>query len=148
MERKGVITCAECKGGRIALNKQEIIATWPKWKQDLIGHFKQEGETVKKTLTEQIVDQFKTAMKEKHIDQSRIAEILGVTRANVSAMFTKQRSLSLRSIERVANAIGGEIEIKFIPAKTEIDLLREEIERLRKQLNAKRYVENGTLNNK
>lgn len=103
---------------------------------------------MKKSLSEQIVWQFKEVMREKHIDHSRIAEIMGVTRANVSAMFTKQRSLSLRSIERIANAIGGEIEIKFIPAKSELELLREENERLHKQLGAKLYVENGTLNKK
>lgn len=101
-----------------------------------------------KSLTEQIVGQFKVAMKEKRIDQSRIAEILGVTRANVSAMFMKHRNLSLRSVERLAEAIGGTLEIKFTPEKTELELLREENAKLKKQIEAKRYVENGTLNRK
>lgn len=52
----------------------------------------------------------------------------------------------LESRERLAEAIGGEIDIKFIPMKSELELLREENEWLRKQLSAKRYVENGTLN--
>lgn len=124
------------------------VSTWPKWKQDALGILHVKEENMKKSLTENIVEQFKAVMREKHIDQSRIAEIMGVTRANVSAMFTKQRGLSLKSIERLAEAIGGEIDIKFIPMKSELELLREENERLKKMLGAKRYVENGTLNKK
>jgi len=144
MERKGVITCAECKGGQIALNKQEIIATWPKWKQELVGI--KRGDFMEKTNIERLLGQFELAMANKGLNMKDIANVLGCTRANISYLFKKKNNLNMATIERFALAIGGTIEINFIPSKPEIELLREENERLRKQLGAKRYVENGTLN--
>lgn len=118
------------------------VSTWPDWKQNALGILHIKGESVKKSLSEQIVEQFNAVMSEKKLTQTE----LGATPANVSRFLSTSENLTLKILERIANAIGGEIEIKFIPSKTEIELLKEEIERLKKQLGAKRYVENGTLN--
>lgn len=99
-----------------------------------------------KSLSENVIAQFKNAMKAKNINQTELGVKMGATPANVSRFLSTSENLTLKTLERIANAIGGEIEIKFIPSKTEIELLKEEIERLKKQLGAKRYVENGTLN--
>jgi transcriptional regulator with XRE-family HTH domain len=123
---------------------REIIATWPKWKRELAGH--KEREAMKKSLSEQIVEQFRAIMRDKKLSQTEVGAKMGATPANVSRMLTKKENLTISTIERLAAAIGGVLEVKFIPEKTELDLLREENERLKKMLGAKRYVENGTLN--
>jgi len=103
---------------------------------------------VKKSLSEQIVEQFKAVMSDNKMTQTELAVKMGATSANVSRMLTKKENLTTLTIERIATAIGGVLEVKFIPEKTELELLREENERLKKMLGAKRYVENGTLNKK
>lgn len=103
---------------------------------------------MKKSLSEQIVEQFKAVMSNKKMTQTELGVKMGATPANVSRMLTKKENLTISTIERLAAAIGGVLEVKFIPEKTELDLLREENERLKKMLGAKRYVENGTLNKK
>lgn len=94
------------------------------------------------------MEQFKAVMKEKHIDHVAIGAKMGVSRANISCFFTKGRNLTVKTVERLAEAIGGTLEIKFTPEKTELELLREENAKLKKQIEAKRYVENGTLSKK
>lgn len=101
---------------------------------------------MEKSLSEHVIDQFKAVMKERGLNQTELGVKMGATPANVSRFLSTSENLTLKTLERIAKAIGGEIEIKFIPAKTELELLREENERLKKQLSAKRYVENGTLN--
>lgn len=124
------------------------VSTWPGWKQNALGVLRIKGEPMKKSLSEQIVEQFKAVMSEKKLTQTELGVKMGATPVNVSRFLSTSENLTLKTLERIANAIGGEIEIKFIPAKSELELLREENERLRKQLGAKRYVENGTLNKK
>ena len=119
----------------------EIIKTWPKWKQRLAG-----AEIMGKSLSENVIAQFKNAMKAKNINQTELGVKMGATPANVSRFLSTSENLTLKTLERIANAIGGEIEIKFIPSKTEIELLKEEIERLkkttwRKALRRKRHAE-------
>lgn len=125
---------------------KEIMATWPKWKRELAGY--KERENMKKSLSERVVNQFKETMKQRKIKQQELADKLGVKKQNISQLFVKGRSLTLTTLEKIAKAIGGDIEINFIPEKTELELLREENERLKKMLGAKRYVENGTLHKK
>lgn len=124
------------------------VSTWPKWKQDALGILHAKGENMKKTLSEQIVEQFRAVMNDKKMTQTELGVKMGATPANVSRMLTKKENLTTSTIERIAAAIGGVLEVKFIPEKTELELLREENERLKKMLGAKRYVENGTLNKK
>lgn len=124
------------------------VSTWPKWKQDALGILHAKGGNMKKSLSEQIIEQFKTVMRDKKLSQTELGAKMGATPANVSRMLTKKENLTTSTIERIAAAIGGVLEVKFIPEKTELELLREENERLKKMLGAKRYVENGTLNKK
>lgn len=124
----------------------EVIATWPEWKRELAGH--KESKNMTKALSESILEQFRAAMIDRGMNQTDVAIKSGVSQASVSFLMNGTRNLTLKTIERLATAIGGTVEIKFIRSKTEIELLREENERLKKQLSAKRYVENGTLNKK
>jgi len=89
-------------------------------------------------LSKNINEQFIAAMAELGINRSQLAKRLGITHANVDSFLSLKKGLTVRTIEKVAAAIGGRLEIRFIRNRTELELLREEVASLKAQLEAEK----------
>lgn len=90
-----------------------------------------------KTLSESVAEQFKATMTDRGMTQIDVAIRSGVSQAEISSFLSGTRCLPLKKIEKLATGIGGTVEIIFTRSKTEIELLREENERLKKQIASK-----------
>ena len=60
-----------------------------------------------------IINGLKVAMEEKRLNYTDIAEKIGVSRSNISYIFTGARTLNVRTIEKLAEAIGCRVSFKI-----------------------------------
>ncbi len=58
-------------------------------------------------------------MKEKGLNYSKIAKKLNVSRARISALFSCQHNVTLKTLIAVADALDCDLEIKLIPREVE-----------------------------
>jgi transcriptional regulator with XRE-family HTH domain len=67
-------------------------------------------------IVSDVIDRLKEAMQEKGINQTDLAKQLGCTKAHVSQLLSKKSgNFTLRTIERVAKAIGYELVVTLQP---------------------------------
>ena len=95
-------------------------------------------------MIKQVLAEIKDYIDKKNILIADVAARMGVKRPNVYAIL-RSKNPTTKTLQALVEVLGGTLEIKFVPKKDEIELLREENEKLKKQLAAYRYTQNGTL---
>lgn len=89
-------------------------------------------------IARKIIKELTNAMVEAGLTHSDIAKRIKKSCANVAFFLSDRDGMSTRTIDELTKAIGGQWEIKLIRNKTENELLREQIESLKAQLEAKK----------
>ena len=84
--------------------------------------FKAEWEALEPEF--QIIKAFLNGRKEKNITQKQLADITGITQADISRMETGNSNPSLQTIQRLAAGLGMMVKLEFvpIPTKTQINV--------------------------
>ena len=84
--------------------------------------FKAEWEALEPEF--QIIKANLNGRKEKNITQKHLADITGITQADISRMETGNSNPSLQTIQRLAAGLGMMVKLEFvpIPTKTQINV--------------------------
>lgn len=78
--------------------------------------FKAEWEALEPEF--QIIKAILNGRKEKNITQKQLADITGITQADISRMETGNSNPSLQTIQRLAAGLGMMVKLEFVPIPT------------------------------
>lgn len=78
--------------------------------------FKAEWEALEPEF--QIIKAVLNGRKEKNITQKQLADITGITQADISRMETGNSNPSLQTIQRLAAGLGMMVKLEFVPIPT------------------------------
>ena len=77
--------------------------------------FKKEWNNIRPEL--QIIDTLIEARKAKKITQKQLSELTGITQGDISKLENGSANPSIKTLQRLANALGMMLKIEFVPVK-------------------------------
>lgn len=77
--------------------------------------FKKEWNNIQPEL--QIIDTLIEARKAKKITQKQLSELTGITQGDISKLENGSANPSIKTLQRLANALGMMLKIEFVPVK-------------------------------
>lgn len=80
--------------------------------------FKAEWEALEPEY--QIIKAMLAGRKAKNITQKELAEITGITQGDISRLENGSANPSLRTIKRLANGLGFNVKLEFVPAENSV----------------------------
>ena len=83
--------------------------------------FKKEWNNIQPEL--QIIDTLIEARKAKKITQKQLSELTGITQGDISKLENGSANPSIKTLQRLANALGMMLKIEFVPVNRIICLL-------------------------
>ena len=78
-------------------------------------------EMQKNKIKDQIIDQYIAIRREKGLSQEKIANLTGIARTNIIRIEAKRNVPTIEVLTKLAEAIGMELEIRFVEKKEELD---------------------------
>ncbi|MDQ6985185.1 MAG: helix-turn-helix transcriptional regulator [Candidatus Dojkabacteria bacterium] len=94
--------------------EETLIKLTPEQRKEYFREMDEYSKELDLRATKEMAEKVSKARKEARFTQSELARRLGVSRQEISAIESGKRNITISKLQKIAFALGGEIEIRII----------------------------------